>query len=100
MNATVRMFDGLVIFLALLGIGYGYLTGVSRTGVEWVGTTAFVLSVPLFGLAQTISPLPAVAAPDEPCIAANSVLPVTKSAREATAAKAAASAKPATKPGA
>lgn len=47
MNATVRMFDGLVIFLALLGIGYGYLTGVSRTGVEWVGTTAFVLSAGL-----------------------------------------------------
>jgi cell wall-associated NlpC family hydrolase len=52
--------------------------------------TAFVMAVPLFGLAQTISPLPAVAAPDEPCVAVNSVLPATKSAREATAAKAAA----------
>ena len=47
MNATVRIFDGLFIFLAVLGIGYGYLTGTSRTGVEWVGTTAFILSAGL-----------------------------------------------------
>lgn len=44
MNATVRMFDGLTIFLVVLGFGYAYLTGTSRTGVEWVGSTAFVLS--------------------------------------------------------
>ncbi|WP_010540553.1 cytochrome c oxidase subunit 4 [Dietzia alimentaria] len=44
MNATVRIFDALTIFLVVLGVGYGYLTGTSRTGVEWVGTTAFVLS--------------------------------------------------------
>lgn len=47
MNATVRIFDGLVIFFAVLGIGYAYLTGTSRTDVEWVGTTAFVLSAGL-----------------------------------------------------
>lgn len=47
MNATVRIFDGLVIFFAVLGVGYAYLTGTSRTDVEWVGTTAFVLSAGL-----------------------------------------------------
>lgn len=47
MNATVRIFDGLVIFFAVLGTGYAYLTGTSRTGVEWVGSTAFVLSAGL-----------------------------------------------------
>lgn len=44
MNATVRIFDALLIFFAVLAIGYAYLTGTSRTGVEWVGTTALVLS--------------------------------------------------------
>ena len=44
---------------------------------------------------SSVSPRPsprphAFAAPDEPCVAVNSVLPATKSAREATAAKAAA----------
>lgn len=52
--------------------------------------TAFVLALPLFGLAETISTPTAAAAPDDSCVAANSVLPATKSAREATAAKAAA----------
>lgn len=47
MNATVRIFDGLVIFLAVVGIAYAYLTGTSRSGVEWVGTTAMVLSAGL-----------------------------------------------------
>lgn len=47
MNATVRIFDGLTLFLAVLGVAYGYSTGVSRTGVEWVGTTAFILSAGL-----------------------------------------------------
>ena len=53
-------------------------------------TTAFALALPLFGLAETITSPQAFAAPDEPCVAVNSVLPATKSAREATAAKAAA----------
>ncbi|MCT1640765.1 cytochrome c oxidase subunit 4, partial [Dietzia cinnamea] len=47
MSATVRIFDALFIFLAFLAIAYGYLTGTSRTGVEWVGTTALVLSAGL-----------------------------------------------------
>ena len=47
MNATVRIFDALFIFLAVMGIAYAYLTATSRTGVEWVGTTAFVLSAGL-----------------------------------------------------
>jgi cell wall-associated NlpC family hydrolase len=52
--------------------------------------TAFVLALPLFGLAETISTPAAVAAPDDSCVAVNSALPATKSVREATAAKAAA----------
>ncbi|AWH95136.1 cytochrome c oxidase subunit 4 [Dietzia psychralcaliphila] len=47
MNATVRIFDGLVVFLAFLAIAYTYLTGTSRTGIEWVGSTALVLSAGL-----------------------------------------------------
>ncbi|MCT2063348.1 cytochrome c oxidase subunit 4, partial [Dietzia cinnamea] len=47
MSATVRIFDALFIFLAILAIAYAYLTGTSRTGVEWVGTTALVLSAGL-----------------------------------------------------
>lgn len=47
MNATMKMFDGFTIFLAVLAVGYGFLTGMSRTGVEWVGTTAFTLTAGL-----------------------------------------------------
>ena len=47
MNATVRIFDGLVVFLAILAIAYTYLTGTSRTGIEWVGSTSLVLSAGL-----------------------------------------------------
>ena len=47
MNATVRIFDGLVVFLAILAVAYTYLTGTSRTGIEWVGATALVLSAGL-----------------------------------------------------
>ncbi len=52
--------------------------------------TAFALALPLLGLAESIATPTAAAAPDGPCVAVNSVLPATKSAREATAAKAAA----------
>ncbi|EYT64399.1 cytochrome C oxidase subunit IV [Dietzia sp. UCD-THP] len=47
MNATVRIFDGLVVFLAILAVAYTYLTGTSRTGIEWVGATSLVLSAGL-----------------------------------------------------
>lgn len=52
--------------------------------------SAFALALPLAGLAQTVNPVTATAAPnDGPCVASSS-LPATKSDREATAAKAAA----------
>ena len=51
--------------------------------------TAFVLALPLVGLADVLRPTTAVAAPGDQCVAA-SVLPATKSDREATAARAAA----------
>ena len=57
-----------------------------------VGTstaTAFALALPLVGLAETIGSTVAVAAPVDRCVA-RSTQPATKSAREATAAQAAA----------
>lgn len=53
-------------------------------------TTALALALPLFGLAQAISPSPAAAAPNEFCIANDSALPATKSERERVVAQAAA----------
>ena len=52
--------------------------------------TAFVLALPLFGLADDHPPHHGRRRAGRPCVAVNSVLPATKSAREATAAKAAA----------
>ena len=54
-------------------------------------TAAFALAVPLFGLAEAITPRSAAAAPNaETCLANDSALPATKSDRERVAAKAAA----------
>ncbi|MFL0579352.1 cytochrome c oxidase subunit 4 [Dietzia sp. 179-F 9C3 NHS] len=47
MSATTKIFDGLFIFLAVVAVGYAYSTGRSRTDVEWVGTTALVLTAGL-----------------------------------------------------
>lgn len=47
MNATTRIFDGLTIFLAVIGVGYTVLTARSRTGIEWVGATGLILSAGL-----------------------------------------------------
>jgi len=47
MNATVRIFDALTIFVAVIAVGYAYLTANSRTGLEWAGTTALVLAAGL-----------------------------------------------------
>lgn len=51
---------------------------------------AFALALPLAGLTQTINPVTAAAAPDGDQCVADSILPATKSDREAAAAKAAA----------
>lgn len=51
--------------------------------------TAFVLALPLVGLADAVRPTTAIATPGDQCVAESS-LPATKSAREATAARAAA----------
>lgn len=71
----------------------GSATRSTRRSARWLKaptsvTTAFLLALPLAGLAASTSPVPAYAAP-ESCIADNS-LPATKSAREKTAAQAAA----------
>lgn len=47
MRVPARIFDALTLFVLFLAIGYGYLTGTSRSGIEWVGLTCLVLS---FGL--------------------------------------------------
>lgn len=47
MSATTKIFDGLFMFLTVVAIGYGYSTWQSRTGIEWAGTTALVLTAGL-----------------------------------------------------
>lgn len=47
MSATTKIFDGLFVFLAVIAVGYIYLTSQSRTGIEWAGGTGLVLSAGL-----------------------------------------------------
>lgn len=47
MKVEARIFELITIFFVLVAITYGYFTGQSRTGVEWAGTTAIVLSAGL-----------------------------------------------------
>ncbi|TSE01178.1 cytochrome c oxidase subunit 4 [Skermania sp. ID1734] len=44
MKIEARIFELLVGFFFLVAIVYGVFTGLSRTHVEWAGTTALVLS--------------------------------------------------------
>lgn len=53
-------------------------------------TTAFAVALPLSGLIAIVQPQQAFAAPNGECVTAANSLPVTKSNRESTAAKAAA----------
>lgn len=47
MKVEARIFELITIFFVLVAVVYGYFTGQSRTGVEWAGTTAIVLSAGL-----------------------------------------------------
>jgi hypothetical protein len=47
MKIEARIFELLTAFFVSVAIGYGYFTGQSRTGVEWAGTTATVLTAGL-----------------------------------------------------
>ncbi|NNH72220.1 cytochrome c oxidase subunit 4 [Nocardia uniformis] len=47
MKVEARIFELITIFFVLVGITYGYFTAQSRTGIEWAGTTAIVLSAGL-----------------------------------------------------
>lgn len=47
MKIEARIFELLTVFFIIVAIVYGYFTGVSRTGVEWAGTTATVLTAGL-----------------------------------------------------
>lgn len=44
MHNAMRIFDGLAIFVGLLAVAYIWLTHSSRTGIDWAGGTALVLS--------------------------------------------------------
>ena len=47
MKIEARLFELLTAFFVLVGIVYAVFTGVSRTGVEWAGTTAITLTAGL-----------------------------------------------------
>ncbi|AFU00240.1 MULTISPECIES: cytochrome c oxidase subunit 4 [Nocardia] len=47
MKIEARIFELLTLFFAITAVIYGYFTGQSRTGVEWAGTTAIVLTAGL-----------------------------------------------------
>lgn len=44
MKIEARLFELLTLFFFLMAIIYAIFTGYSRTGVEWAGTTALVLT--------------------------------------------------------
>ncbi|GAA5058558.1 cytochrome c oxidase subunit 4 [Nocardia callitridis] len=44
MKLEARIFELLTFFFFLVAIVYAFFTGMSRTGVEWAGTTALVLT--------------------------------------------------------
>lgn len=43
MSAFGKLFDGLTVFFVVMAVAYIWLTGTSRTGVEWAGATGLVL---------------------------------------------------------
>ncbi|WP_330182119.1 cytochrome c oxidase subunit 4 [Nocardia sp. NBC_01503] len=47
MKVEARIFELLAVFFAIVGVVYAYFTAQSRTGVEWAGTTAIVLTAGL-----------------------------------------------------
>lgn len=47
MKIEARIFELLTVFFVIVAIVYGFFTGQSRTGVEWAGTTATVLTAGL-----------------------------------------------------
>jgi len=47
MKVEARIFELLTVFFILVAVTYAFFTGQSRTGVEWAGTTAIVLTAGL-----------------------------------------------------
>ncbi|MEU8894354.1 cytochrome c oxidase subunit 4 [Nocardia sp. NPDC048505] len=47
MKIEARIFELLTVFFVITGVIYGFFTAKSRTGVEWAGTTAIVLTAGL-----------------------------------------------------
>lgn len=47
MKIEAKLFELLTVFFIFIAIVYGIFTAVSRTGVEWAGTTALVLTAGL-----------------------------------------------------
>ncbi len=47
MKIEARLFELLTAFFVLVGIAYAFFTGISRTGVEWAGSTAIFLTAGL-----------------------------------------------------
>lgn len=44
MKIEAKLFEMLTVFFVFIAIVYGVFTAMSRTGVEWAGTTALVLT--------------------------------------------------------
>lgn len=53
MKVEARIFEGLTVFFLVVGIVYGTATAFSRTGIEWAGLTAIVLTTCLALLVGT-----------------------------------------------
>ncbi|MQY25621.1 cytochrome c oxidase subunit 4 [Nocardia aurantia] len=47
MKVEARIFELLTVFFIIVAVVYAFFTGESRTGVEWAGTTAIVLTAGL-----------------------------------------------------
>ncbi|WP_305091733.1 cytochrome c oxidase subunit 4 [Prescottella sp. R16] len=47
MKIEAKLFEILTVFFILVAIVYGVFTSMSRTGIEWAGLTAIVLSAGL-----------------------------------------------------
>ncbi|MBF6357220.1 cytochrome c oxidase subunit 4 [Nocardia higoensis] len=47
MRIEARIFELLTVFFIIVSVVYGFFTAQSRTGIEWAGTTAIVLTAGL-----------------------------------------------------
>lgn len=47
MKIEAKLFEVVTVFFVLVAVVYGTFTGLSRTGIEWAGLTAIVLSAGL-----------------------------------------------------